>query len=388
MAVFASAICPTTPTAPTARTAETAHADDACGLAQAIDAELAAKTKPPGSLGELERLAAQIARAQGCVKPRIAHAQVLVFAGDHGIVAEGVSAYSQAVTAQMVLNFLAGGAAICVLAKTLDAELTVIDAGVAAALPAHPRLLARKIAHGTANFAHAPAMTLAQCVDAVRAGAEIASGFAPQGAIALGEMGIGNTTSAAALMHALTAVSAEDCVGRGTGVDDAALRRKADVVAAAVARHGRDGTPLDMLARYGGFEIAMMCGAMLGAAARRQIVIVDGFIATAAAAVAAAIAPQLLDYCVFAHVSAEAPHRRWLQALGARPLLDLGLRLGEGSGAVLALPLLRAAAAVLSEMATFASAGVSGRSDVPPNESPHESAHEGMNEGTNQGADA
>jgi nicotinate-nucleotide--dimethylbenzimidazole phosphoribosyltransferase len=189
-------------------------------------------------------------------------------------------------------------------------------------------------------------------------------------------------------MHALTAVSAEDCVGRGTGVDDAALRRKADVVAAAVARHGRDGTPLDMLARYGGFEIAMMCGAMLGAAARRQIVIVDGFIATAAAAVAAAIAPQLLDYCVFAHVSAEAPHRRWLQALGARPLLDLGLRLGEGSGAVLALPLLRAAAAVLSEMATFASAGVSGRSDVPPNESPHESAHEGMNEGTNQGADA
>ena len=334
----------------------------ACG----IERELSAKTKPPGSLGELEALAAKIARVQRRLTPAIEHAQVLVFAGDHGIVAEGVSAYPAAVTAQMVHNFLAGGAAICVLARQFDATLTVIDAGVASALPAHPRLLDRKLGMGTANFAHAPAMNETQCLAALRAGIDIAEGFAPNGVAIFGEMGIGNTTSAAALMHALTGLPAADCVGRGTGADDAMLMHKAAVVEAAVARHGAGTHALETLARYGGFEIAMMAGAMLGAATRRQIVVVDGFIATAAAAVALRISPALHGYCVFAHVSAEAPHRRWLQSLDARPLLDLGLRLGEGSGAILALPLLHAAAAILREMATFASAGVSGRSDDAP----------------------
>ncbi len=335
-------------------------------FAHAIERELSAKTKPPGSLGELEALAARIARVQQRLTPAIEHAQVLVFAGDHGIVAEGVSAYPSAVTAQMVRNFLAGGAAICVLARQFRATLTVVDAGVAATLPAHPQLLDRKLGMGTANFADAPAMGAAQCLAALHAGIQIVEGFAPNGAVLLGEMGIGNTTSAAALMHALTGLPAADCVGRGTGVDDAALRRKAAVIEAAVARHGAGTDALETLARYGGYEIAMMAGAMLGAAARRQIVVIDGFIATAAAAVALRIAPALHDYCVFAHVSAEAPHRHWLRALEARPLLDLGLRLGEGSGAILALPLLHAAAAILREMATFASAGVSGRSDEAP----------------------
>jgi nicotinate-nucleotide--dimethylbenzimidazole phosphoribosyltransferase len=341
-----------------------AIADDDQPLAQAIEAELAAKTKPPGSLGELERLATRIARVQDRIAPQIEHAQVLVFAGDHGIVAEGVSAYPQAVTAQMVANFLAGGAAICVLARTFDARLTVVDAGVAAELPSHPDLLARKIAMGTANFAQAPAMTMPECVTALRAGFDLVQGFAPHGAIIFGEMGIGNTTSAAALMHALTGLDAKDCVGRGTGVDNAVLRRKAETIAAAVARHGAGEHAFETLASFGGFEIAMMCGAMLGAAARRQIVVVDGFIATAAAAIAAKVTPFFLDFCVFAHVSAEAPHRRWLDMLGARPLLDLNLRLGEGSGAILALPLLRAAAAILREMATFSQAGVSNRDDA------------------------
>lgn len=338
--------------------------DDA--FAHGIESELAAKTKPPGSLGELETLAARIARVQRRSAPAIEHAQVLVFAGDHGIVVEGVSAYPSAVTAQMVHNFLAGGAAICVLARQFDAALTVIDAGVASALPAHPRLLDRKLGMGSANFARAHAMSEAQCLAALRAGIEIAEGLAPNGAVILGEMGIGNTTSAAALMYALTGLPAADCVGRGTGANDAMLLRKIAVIEAAVARHGVGAHALETLARFGGFEIAMMTGAMLGAAARRQIVIVDGFIATAAAAIALRLAPALHDYCVFAHVSAEAPHRRWLQWLDTRPLLDLGLRLGEGSGAILALPLLHAAAAILREMATFASAGVSARSDDTP----------------------
>jgi nicotinate-nucleotide--dimethylbenzimidazole phosphoribosyltransferase len=332
-------------------------------FARDIEDALAAKTKPPGSLGALETLAARIAQIQRRLAPRIEHAQALVFAGDHGVTAEGISAYPAAVTAQMVSNFLDGGAAICVLARQFDAELTVIDAGVAAELGAHPRLLPRKIAMGTANFAETPAMSAQQCIDALNAGIATGQTLAPHGAAILGEMGIGNTTSAAALMHALTGLPAADCVGRGTGAGDAMLLHKAAVVEAAVARHGAGAHALDTLARYGGFEIAMMAGAMLGAASQRQVVVIDGFIATAAAAIALKLVPALHGYCVFAHVSAEAPHRRWLQALQAQPLLDLGLRLGEGSGAILALPLLHAAAAILREMATFTGAGVSGRSD-------------------------
>lgn len=354
--------------------------DDA--LARDALAELDRKTKPPGSLGQLEALAAQLARVQGRLRPRIEHAQVCVFAADHGVVAEGVSAFPQAVTAQMVANFLAGGAAVCVLARQFGAALTVVDAGVAASLPTQsPQLLHRKIADGTANFARQPAMTVAQCERALSRGIALGAALPAHGAFVPGEMGIGNTTSAAALMAALTGLDADACVGRGTGVDDAGLRRKAEAVARGVARlraqasatHAYGAHVSDMpahaeaardaalraLCEVGGFEIAMMAGAMLGAAAARQVVVVDGFIATAAAAVALQLMPALRGYCVFAHVSAEVPHRRWLAQLGARPLLALDMRLGEASGALLALPLLHAAAAILCEMATFDSAGVS-----------------------------
>ncbi len=335
--------------------------DHGDAFAHAVQAALDAKTKPPGSLGELERLAARTARIQRQMAPSIAHAQVIVFAADHGIAAEGVSAYPAAVTAQMVQNFLVGGAAICVLARCHDAALQIVDAGVDAKLAAHHLLLDRKIARGTASFARGPAMTPTQTRHALQAGIALGDALPPHSALIPGEMGIGNTASASALMHALTGLPAADCVGRGTGIDDATLARKRELVAAAVRAQGRGETAFSTLQRYGGFEIAMMAGAMLGAAARRQLVLVDGFIATAAAACAAQLAPALLDYCVFAHVSAEAPHRRWLEVLSVRPLLDLDLRLGEGSGAVQALPLVRSACAILSEMATFADAGIDDR---------------------------
>jgi nicotinate-nucleotide--dimethylbenzimidazole phosphoribosyltransferase len=334
--------------------------------AREVAAALDAKTKPPGSLGVLETLAAQIAHVQRRLDPQVEHAQTLVFAGDHGIAAAGVSAYPREVTAQMVANFLAGGAAICVLSRQFGADLTVVDAGVAAELSPHPRLLDRKLGFGTANFAETQAMSESACMAALRAGIEIAASYAPNGALIFGEMGIGNTTSAAALMHALTGIPVADCVGRGTGIDDAALARKIAVIETAAARMGASTDALVSLRRYGGYEIAMMCGAMLGAGVKRQIAVVDGFIASAAAAVALAVAPALRHFLVFAHVSAEAPHRRWLEMLRVRPLLDLDLRLGEGSGAILALPLLHAATAILREMATFAEAGVSGSEESMP----------------------
>lgn len=342
-------------------------------LARRVRHALDAKTKPPGSLGRLEALALQLALVQDRADPRMAEAHVRVFAGDHGVVAEGVSPYPQAVTAQMVANFLAGGAAISVLARQFDARLAVVDAGVASPLAAHPMLLSRRIDDGTANFAQGPAMGVAQAVAALDAGVAIGRELAAQSVLVLGEMGIGNTTSSAALMAALTGLDAAECVGRGTGVDEAGLARKVEVVRRALAVNRLDGRPseafvaaspevaLRALAAVGGFEIAMMAGAMLGAASVRVLVVVDGFIATAAAAVALAIDPALKPFLVFAHVSAEAPHARWLARLDAEPLLSLGLRLGEGSGAVLALPLLRASCALLAEMATFDSAGVSDR---------------------------
>jgi nicotinate-nucleotide--dimethylbenzimidazole phosphoribosyltransferase len=335
-------------------------------LARAVQAAIDAKTKPPGSLGRLESLALQLACVQQRAQPQFDAVEAIVFAGDHGVVAEGVSPYPQAVTAQMVGNFLAGGAAVCVFARSVGARLRVVDAGVATPLPAHPSLIDRRIAAGTANFVRAPAMDDAQRTRALGNGIELVRDLDAD-AFAFGEMGIGNTTCAAALMHALTGLDAGDCVGRGTGADAAMLERKRSVVAGAVDRHrlhsidDRHARALAALREVGGFEVAMMAGAMLGAAATQRMFIVDGFIATAAYAVAVAIEPALRGYAVFAHVSAEAPHARWLQALDAQPLLDLGLRLGEGSGAVLAVPLLRAACAMLGEMATFDSAGVSGR---------------------------
>lgn len=329
-------------------------------LARSVLGELDRKTKPPGSLGRLEQLALQLALIQASPRPRIKACRSVVFAADHGIAGHGVSPYPQAVTRQMVANFLAGGAAIAVLSRQFGCELSVVDCGVLEPLPAHPQLIERRLGAGSGNLLLGPAMSPEQLRQALDNGAEL-TGTLPADVYVFGEMGIGNSTSAAALMHASTGFDAADCTGRGTGVDADGLAHKIACVEAAVARQGRSADPHALLQSYGGFEIATLSGAMLGAAARRSAVLVDGFIATAAAAMAMGIAPALRDYLIFTHVSAEAPHGRWLERLGVQALFDLGLRLGEGSGAVLAVPLLRAACALLADMATFAAAGVDDR---------------------------
>ncbi len=332
----------------------------------ALEHAIDIKTKPPGSLGALERVAHQIGRIQQSATPDLARPTMLIFAGDHGVVAAGVSPYPQAVTAQMVLNFLRGGAAINVFCRTHGIELEVVNAGVAADFPAHASLVDIPVARGTQNFLDAPAMTREQLETALAAGAARVVAHASRGArmIGFGEMGIGNTSSAACLMQRLTGLPLAACVGRGTGVDDAGLARKTAILERALAAHPVSGDtpdPLDTLATFGGFEIAMMTGAYLAAAKLGLVIVVDGFISTVALLVAARVSPAVLDYCVFAHASDETGHRAMLDILGATPLLQLGLRLGEGTGAALAMPLIQAAAAFLREMATFEGAGVSDR---------------------------
>lgn len=319
------------------------------------------KTKPPGSLGRLEELALRLGLMQGTDRPELRAPTVLVFAGDHGLTAEGVSPYPSAVTAQMVLNFLAGGAAINVFARQYGLALRVVDAGVASGLPAHAQLLDRKVRAGTRNALHEPALTGAEVNLCLERGDGIAAECAAAGCNALlfGEMGIGNTSTAALLVSAVLGLPLAECVGRGTGLDDAGLARKRDVLARIQTRHAGVWEPRAALAAYGGCEIAMMAGAMLGAAARRMVIVNDGFITTAALAVAVKLAPAVLDYTVCAHCSVEGRHRGALAALGAKPLLELDLRLGEGTGAALAWPLLQAAVNFMDQMATFESAGVS-----------------------------
>ena len=323
------------------------------------------KTKPLGALGQLEALAIQLGLIQQRLDPQLASPQMLVFAGDHGAAKAGVSAYPQDVTWQMVENFLAGGAAINVFARQNGLGLTVIDAGVAHDFEG-PRegLIELKVAPGTANYLEQPAMTAAECAQAIEQGAGVVTGLAVAGCnvVGFGEMGIGNTASASLITHCLTGVPLADCVGRGTGLDDEGLKRKQALLEQALTRYrnaGGDNDAFKVLAEFGGFEIATMVGAMLAAAEAKMVLLIDGFIVGAAALVAARLAPELLDYCVFCHRSAEPGHRAQLQALGAEPLLDLGLRLGEGTGAALAWPLVKSAAAFLNEMASFESAGVS-----------------------------
>lgn len=330
-------------------------------LDHALRAAIDGKTKPPGSLGMLETLARRIGLIQQTVQPRIVEPTLLVFAGDHGVVEEGVSAYPQSVTWQMVENFLAGGAAINVFARQNGCALRIVDAGVNHDFGARAGLIDRKVAHGTRNFAREAAMTLLQCAQAMEHGAALVAEM-PGNVIGFGEMGIANTTSAAAIMHALTGLPAAACVGAGTGLSADGVRHKQQLVERAVALHAGARAPLEVLAAFGGFEIAMIAGAMLEAARRRMVLVIDGFIITSALLVAARLQPAILDYCVFAHCSDEHGHRQLLDALGAQPLLQMGLRLGEGTGSVLALPMLHAAVNFLNEMATFESAAVSNRS--------------------------
>ncbi|MBP7485047.1 MAG: nicotinate-nucleotide--dimethylbenzimidazole phosphoribosyltransferase [Aquabacterium sp.] len=327
-------------------------------LAKRLQHVIDHKTKPLGSLGRLEALAMQLGLILNTDQPRLQQPQMVVFAGDHGLAARGVSAYPSDVTWQMVENFLAGGAAVSVLARQHGLALTVVDAGVAKDIAPRAGLQIRKMAYGTADASQGPAMTADQCLSAMAAGADLIKGL-PGNAVLFGEMGIGNTSSAALLMARLTGLPLDQCVGRGTGLDDAGVQRKLAVLQQALQVNANAAQPLDALAALGGFEIAMMCGAMLEAAAQKRVVVVDGFISSSAVLVAHAMQPDMLSCCVFAHQSDESGHARMLNHLGVQPLLHLGLRLGEGSGAALAWPLLESACAILRDMASFESAGVS-----------------------------
>ena len=330
-------------------------------LAARLDAAINNKTKPPGSLGMLEKLATQLGLVQQSVDVALRAPAIIVFAGDHGIVAEGVSAYPQSVTWQMVENFLAGGAAINVFARQNGCALQVVDAGVNHVFGPRDGLADRKVGMGTASFANGPAMSAADCARALEHGIQLAEALEGN-VLGFGEMGIGNTTAAAALMHKLTGAPLAECAGAGTGLSREGVAHKQAVLAAAMQRHIAVSEPLEVLATFGGYEIAMMTGTMLRAAERRMVLLIDGFIVTSALLVAARLQPAILDYCVFSHCSSENGHRRMLAHFDARPLLNLDLRLGEGTGCALALPLLQAAAGFLREMATFESAQVSGKS--------------------------
>ena len=329
-------------------------------FAQQLQHKIDHKTKPLGALGQLENLALQLGLIQRSETLQLQNPHMVVFAADHGIAAEGVSAFPQAVTVQMVGNMLAGGAAINVLARQNGFALQVVDAGVAGEFADHPQLVKRKIGLGTANSAQGPAMSAGQLDAALQAGADVLKSL-PGNAVAFGEMGIANTSAAALLLHRLAGVSIADATGRGTGLTDPQLAHKQAVLARVAELHKHATTPLAALAALGGFEIAMMAGAMLQAASERRVILVDGFIAGSAALAACALVPAAKDYMVFCHHSAEHGHHAMLNFLGAKALLDLDMRLGEGTGALLAWPLVLAAANVMNEMASFESAGVSGK---------------------------
>jgi nicotinate-nucleotide--dimethylbenzimidazole phosphoribosyltransferase len=319
-------------------------------------------TKPPGSLGRLEALSIQIAGITGAARPSLARKAVIIMAGDHGVTAEAVSAYPSAVTPQMVLNFAHGGAAINVLARQAGARVVVVDVGVAAEIPDGAGVLGRKVAWGTQNMAQGPALRRDQAEAAVQVGLEVVAAEIERGLdlVATGDMGIGNTTPSAAIVAALTRLPAAMVTGRGTGIDDAGLARKVAVIERALAINRPDPSDaLDVLSKVGGLEIGGLAGVMIGAAAHRVPVLVDGFISGAAALIAVGLRPEIRPYLIAAHQSVEIGHRVILDHLGLQPLLDLNLRLGEGTGAALAFNLVEAAVRILNEMATFAEAGVS-----------------------------
>lgn len=332
---------------------------------QAVRARQDRLTKPQGSLGRLEDLSVQIAGMTGQRAPHVQHKVITVMAGDHGVTAEGVSAYPSEVTPQMVENFLNGGAAINVLARLSGARVVVADLGVASDIAPHPGLVIKKIGYGTGNIVREPAMSREQALAALAAGAEVVFEEAKHGLDILvpGDMGIGNTTPSAAIAASILGKNAGEVVGRGTGVDEAGWQRKVRAVDAAIGlHHPNPNDGLDVLAKIGGFEIGGLAGAMLAAASRRVPILLDGFISTAAALLAVKFAPGARAYMIAAHRSQEHGHVLMLEWLGLKPLLDLDLRLGEGSGAALALPIVEAACKLLTDMATFGEAGVSEKS--------------------------
>ena len=341
-----------------------------CGEIKPLDQEVMAQaqarldnlTKPQGSLGKLEMLAVKTCAMQRTLAAKVDKKVILTFAGDHGVVAEGISTFPQEVTPQMVYNFLAGGAGVNVLARHVGAEVRVIDVGVAAPLDDAEGLLAKKVRLGTDNMTKGPAMGEADALAAIKVGMEVAQDAIDDGAeiLGTGDMGIGNTTPSAALFAALLPAGVAEVTGRGTGIDDATLEHKIVVIEKALAVNKDNmGTPLAALAAVGGLEIAGICGAILAAGANKTPIVVDGFISSAAALVAIKLAPNVLDYCFFSHMSAEQGHRIFFEKMDLAPLLHLDLRLGEGTGAALSMGLVDAGLKIMNEMATFGEAGVS-----------------------------
>jgi nicotinate-nucleotide--dimethylbenzimidazole phosphoribosyltransferase len=319
------------------------------------------KTKPKGSLGYLEEIALQIGLIQQTLTPKINDPYVLVFAGDHGLADEGVSLFPKEVTAQMVINFLKGGAAINVFCRQNNLKLLVVDAGVDYTFPSHEMLIQAKINNGTKSILRGEAMTAEECLAAILKGKEIIEKIHAEGSniVGFGEMGIGNTSSAALIMHKICHFPIDECVGRGTGHNDKGMRKKLEILRKASLKHTKTTTPLSILATFGGFEIAMMVGAMLRAAELGMILLIDGFITTSALLVANAINNEILKNCIFCHQSGEKGHKQMLKYLKAKPLLSLEMRLGEGTGAAIALPIIKGAVNFLNEMASFQEAGVS-----------------------------
>ncbi len=335
-------------------------------VGDALQKKIDQKTKPLGALGELEAIALKIGLIQQRTDPVLQMPSLLVFAGDHGITKEGVSAYPQSVTHQMVLNFLNKGAAINVFSNQHGLHLRIVDAGVDHDFDAHPDLVQAKIGRGTDSFLHGPAMHVENCVKAMEKGASIIDELHKEGCTILGfgEMGIGNTSSASMLMSLFCGLPLVDCVGKGTGLDDDALKHKVTILEKALSFHSDrldSDDPYAVLSTFGGYEMAMMCGAMLQAASLRMVVLVDGFIATATFLAAFNIAPEIKDYALFCHVSDEQGHQKMLDHIHAKPILNLGMRLGEGTGCALAYPIIQSAVTFLNEMASFDSAGVSER---------------------------
>ncbi|AZJ31589.1 nicotinate-nucleotide-dimethylbenzimidazole phosphoribosyltransferase [Tenacibaculum mesophilum] len=332
-------------------------------LQNELQEEINFKTKPIGALGSLEKIAMQIGLIQNTTTPVLSKPTIMVFAGDHGIATTGkVSPYPQEVTQQMVFNFLQGGAAINVFCKQNNIHLNIIDAGVNADFETHPQLTNAKIAKGTQDYSTTKAMTSKQCQEALEKGRQLVRKVYSEGCnvIGFGEMGISNTSSAALLMSYFTNTPIENCVGRGTGVDDKGLQTKIDILCEVYKLHADSiSTPMEALTAFGGFEIVMMCGAMLEAASLKMTLLIDGFIVTAALLAAHAMESDILDYCIFCHNSGEQGHQKMLEFLNAEPLLNLGLRLGEGTGCAVAFPIIQSSVNFLNEMATFKSANVS-----------------------------
>jgi len=326
----------------------------------ALQEKIDQKTKPLGALGMLEDIALQIGQIQNTLSPEIKSPSIVVFAGDHGIAKKGeVNPFPQEVTAQMVLNFANKGAAINVLCKTNNIDLHVVDAGVNYAFSAVNGIIDAKIALGTQNYQEQAAMTHEQCAQAINRGAEIIKDIHSKGCntIGFGEMGIGNTSSAALLMSSYLDIPIEECVGAGTGLNTDGINKKSAILSAVIEKHQVESS-MEVLRTYGGFEIAMMCGAMLQAAELKMIILIDGFIVTSALLAAKEIDENVLDYCVFAHSSGEQGHQKILNHLNVKPILNIGLRLGEGTGVALSLPILKSAVNFLNEMASFSDANV------------------------------